>query len=632
MSLQLDGVPDALREIPHWVLWKPEERDGKRTKPPYTKSGTYANTRDPSTWLPFSEAVEICQTDGYSGIGFVLTDGPFTIIDLDNCVHDGTILPWAVHAVKELKSYTELSPSGRGLHIIIRGDAPTGSRKTDGFEVLGDGRYATITGNALKGYNIEPTENHQALKTLCEVMFGPAGRTAVELSRGVRGEKLRKLYLGRWQEAGGYPSQSEAEYGFCGALARIGLSRTETDQVYRMSGLFRSKWDETHSSDGRTYGEMALDKIFAETQPCPLEIRPLADVEPLEPEFLLYPWLPRRAVTFLDGDPGAGKTLFLLAIVAGLTGHLPLPPIPPPQVGWEDGTITLGSITDLAGKLATVVILTNEDELGILRGRLEKLGGAPNQVLTIGLTSTPPANRSGITGELLPDALPMLEALHPDLLVIDPITLYLTGFQGIDISDAVGVRKAMESLLNAARELGCAVLTTRHFRKTAGKALYRGLGSVDFTAMARSILTLARKPDTEEILVAHSKHNYSPQAPTVSFKVEPRGKNWEFRWTGTSDTTADELTDPQRQDSKTPRQRARRLLEDLLRRGPVPAEEVYEAAEREGISIRTLRRAFTEMGGVTTKRKDPGTNQFTGGFWSLPKGYGSKQTEEDAYE
>jgi len=151
-------IPEPMRALDQWVVWKYEERNGKRTKPPLQLDGTYAKVNDPSTWCSFAEASNACDT--MDGIGFVYAEGDGLVgIDLDHCInpYTGELDQWAADIVAWFTdSYVEYSPSGEGLHIICEGRAiATGSKKWKvkgqemGLEVydFNSPRYFTVTGN-----------------------------------------------------------------------------------------------------------------------------------------------------------------------------------------------------------------------------------------------------------------------------------------------------------------------------------------------------------------------------------------------------------------------------------------------------------------------------------------------------
>ena len=148
-------LPAELTELRQWVTWQFEERDGKRTKVPYQPGRTSrASTTNSRTWGSYGDALEATEVDG---IGFVFTaDDPFCGVDLDACVDEGAVHPDALAIVHSLDSYTELSVSGTGVHVIVRAAIPEGeklkTRKTPWggmFETYDRGRYFCMTGRQL---------------------------------------------------------------------------------------------------------------------------------------------------------------------------------------------------------------------------------------------------------------------------------------------------------------------------------------------------------------------------------------------------------------------------------------------------------------------------------------------------
>jgi primase-polymerase (primpol)-like protein len=146
------NIPEELRRRPQWVVWKLEQRDGKDTKVPYIAGGAgKADTTDLMTWRTFEEAVTALETGRYHGLGFVFSTGdPYAGIDLDDCRNPetGEIAEWAEEIVASFGGYAEASPSGTGVHIIVRGKAP--NKKVGKVEAYSSERYFTMTGQALR--------------------------------------------------------------------------------------------------------------------------------------------------------------------------------------------------------------------------------------------------------------------------------------------------------------------------------------------------------------------------------------------------------------------------------------------------------------------------------------------------
>ncbi len=147
----LKNVPEPMRQYDHWVVWKLEERDGDLTKVPYIAGGVgKAKATDSRTWRTFEEAVRALETGRFDGIGFVLSSGdPFAGVDLDKCrcPQTGELEGWAAEIIAALGGYAEASPSGTGVHVIVKGKAP--NRKRGKVEAYSEKRFFTVTGRAL---------------------------------------------------------------------------------------------------------------------------------------------------------------------------------------------------------------------------------------------------------------------------------------------------------------------------------------------------------------------------------------------------------------------------------------------------------------------------------------------------
>ncbi len=155
-----NNVPEELRRRRQWVLWRYEERDGKQTKVPYdarTGKKKRASTADSETWSTFGAAVRALELSpsGYDGVGFVFSSGdPYAGVDLDKCrdPETGEIEEWAAEIVASLGGYVEGSPSGTGVHIVVRGEAP--NKKRGDIEAYSSRRYFTVTGDAIGGAGV----------------------------------------------------------------------------------------------------------------------------------------------------------------------------------------------------------------------------------------------------------------------------------------------------------------------------------------------------------------------------------------------------------------------------------------------------------------------------------------------
>lgn len=160
-----DSIPAELKAFDHFVVWRYERRPAKGegeaewTKVPKNpRTGRNAKSNDPSTWGTFDEALSVYQGGGYDGIGFVVHKkgehpDPFVVFDLDKCrcPKTGQLDPWASKVVAAIASYTETTPSAKGVRIVARGSLPAGRRRIGNFEVYDDGRFVTLTGQHVEG-------------------------------------------------------------------------------------------------------------------------------------------------------------------------------------------------------------------------------------------------------------------------------------------------------------------------------------------------------------------------------------------------------------------------------------------------------------------------------------------------
>lgn len=238
-----------MRALKQWCLWRSEDIGAaKPSKIPYQINGYKASVTNPNHWSSFDEVVAKFSNANYSGIGFVFAvNDPFTFIDLDQ-TNDPIILERQKKIYSVFNSYSELSPSGQGLHIIVKGNVPQGRRRSC-IEIYSSERYATFTGNV---YNSEPIKDCQSdLMSLWEQMGdaptqqliykGEAQETIPDneilriAAEAVNGDKFQRLYVGDW--GGLYPSQSEADLSLINMFAFYTKNKPQIMRLFRMSAL-----------------------------------------------------------------------------------------------------------------------------------------------------------------------------------------------------------------------------------------------------------------------------------------------------------------------------------------------------------------------------------------------------------
>lgn len=279
----LDGIPSYARRFAHWVLWKFDWNEDSWAKVLYdAHTMKRAASDDPKTWGTFDEVAQIYrnQSRDFDGIGFVFSVDSDDLcgIDFDNCVDGGAIEPERDAWVEKFNSYTELSVSGSGLHVIVRGVWGKGRRrKNPDLEVYDRLRYFTFSGRVW-GAEKKIRWCQSELEVFKSEMFPdpivvdsrPApidvGKSTEELLRSAftsaNGDSIFRLYQGHVGDYG--DDDSAADLALCSKLAFwTGGNPTILDQMFRGSRLYREKWDKRHSSDGRTYGQMTIDKALA---------------------------------------------------------------------------------------------------------------------------------------------------------------------------------------------------------------------------------------------------------------------------------------------------------------------------------------------------------------------------------
>ena len=277
-------IPKELRKRPQWVL--------HRDKVPHAPGGSKASSTDSQTWSTFEEVLDMARTNQYDGIGFVLSSGdPYVGVDLDDCIDSGAIEPWAVEIVEALASYTEVSPSGTGLHIIARGKLPVGGCKTSmpgggELEMYARERYLTVTGDVLDKAHGTPGDRGDEIKAIHAEHFGSSTGAAGTRSGGSsphvnglagpgndvevaaviekakqakNGEAFTRLWKGDTSAHG--HDHSKADFALCSALAFwTGGDPAQMDALFRESGLMRAKWDEERGAE--TYGQRTIRKAL----------------------------------------------------------------------------------------------------------------------------------------------------------------------------------------------------------------------------------------------------------------------------------------------------------------------------------------------------------------------------------
>lgn len=284
MTTYLSNIPDDLKQLKNWCVWKFEKRNGKRTKIPFNaETGEFAKSNDKSTWSSYETAVN---AEGVDGIGFFF-EPPYLGIDIDDIDDDlhrfkqGDKLDNIVSEFNEaFKSYTEVSPSGNGLHIIVKGKIPGSRRRKGNIEMYDSGRFFTMTGKNIGKYKDVTEVSEQVFKTIYEkylpdntVKYPTTNNyqenihnlSEIDVINEIYNSKQAKLFddLMKGNYEPYYTSHSEADMALANILAFwCAKDYSQMDSIFRQSNLYRDKWDEKRKNS--TYGEQTLFKAINE--------------------------------------------------------------------------------------------------------------------------------------------------------------------------------------------------------------------------------------------------------------------------------------------------------------------------------------------------------------------------------
>jgi P4 family phage/plasmid primase-like protien len=280
LPVNIDSIPEEMKALNNWVLWKYEDRKDskgnvKKTKVPYQVNGRKAESTNKDTWGSFENIIKTLKRyTRYDGIGFVFSqDSGIMGLDFDH-VKDIENGEWDQEAQKEilsLNSYTEISPSGTGAHVIVKGTVPltpdeikagkTGKKNQDtGREMYHSGRFFTITGDLTEDSAKKINQAQRAVNALYYKWFHERDKKKITVrenqpenkiklsnteiieiaSRAKNSATFKSLYSG---SISGYGSQSEADLALCSIFAFYTQDETQIDNLLRGSGLYRDKWE-----------------------------------------------------------------------------------------------------------------------------------------------------------------------------------------------------------------------------------------------------------------------------------------------------------------------------------------------------------------------------------------------------
>ena len=368
------------------------------------------------------------------------------------------------------------------------------------------------------------------------------------------------------------------------ACSRLVKLMPEGYTVRRLIPLFKD-WNEVLQHRAEiTDGKYLREAIYGLKEPPQeetVEIIRMSEVDTQTVEWLWEPYIPFGKVTIVQGNPGEGKTTFALRLAAACTNRKPFPHM-------------------AAHEPFNVIYQTAEDGLGdTIKPRLMEAEADLDRVLVIDESK----QGLSLSDERIERAIRQTGAR---LIILDPIQAYVG--EKTDMNKANEIRPIFRRLAEIAERTGCAVILIGHLNKAAGgQSAYRGLGSIDFRAAARSVLLIGRvKREPNVRVIVHDKSSLAPEGKPMAFCFDPETG---FSWIGEYDITADELLSGAGGNTATKTEQAEQLILDLLADGKeLASEDIVKAATEAGISERTVQNAKRNMGGILGARR-------VGGQW-----------------
>lgn len=286
------NIPAEMQDLKQWVLWKYLWKEDASTgraewaKLPMQANGQAAKSNDSSTWATFKDVLSAWATaqSSFDGLGFMFTpESKIVGVDVDNCVEqdgegDFKINKIGARVIELLDSYTELSPSCSGIHVIVKAEFADALKDSKtGIEVYNKGRYFTVTGSIWADFIPVQERTEELAKIVSGIRSAKAAAQEQKQTKPVfalnsderlrkafasaNGQSVSRLFYGDTSDYSG--DDSAADLALCSKLAFWSENDPSSlDSMFRQSRLFRQKWDEKHSGDGRTYGQMTVAKAL----------------------------------------------------------------------------------------------------------------------------------------------------------------------------------------------------------------------------------------------------------------------------------------------------------------------------------------------------------------------------------
>ncbi len=625
MSLQ--NIPQELRALKRWVCYRlvpdSEKPDKKPAKVPHQLNGALAKSNDLATWASFEEACSAVMTGKFDGISYALAaeDG-FVCVDLDNArdPETGCPLEWADPIIRALASYTEVSPSGKGYHIFVRGAIPKASHRKDSkVELYADVKIMATTGElGFEGYEKIETRPEALADLFARAEAGefapqqPAKESAPASSSGV--------------------DESAEDWKLVGELYR-NLNTRDADAI---EAAVKEQYPERYESrsrakglhNGHTYWWYTIDRFVKknetaagpksdEVEAPTYTVQWMCEIKTKPLEWFWKGRIPRGKITVFAGQPGCAKSLVSIMLVAHATTGKPFP----------------GEDQSIRRKPEKVLMFFCEDDAeDTVVPRLAVAGADLSMVARIKVRNV--SNESKEEREFAFDndrkiLVKFLDA-NPDvkLVVVDPISNY-TG--KIKPNDEQQLRSVLVPLLDIAAERGITFIFIAHFNKRSDvAALGKVSGAVAMTGVPRSTWLFVEDEDAPEgqqgYLMLEGKTNLSRKLKGLKYTIvtkpffdPPADEVPLIKWGEATDVKAKDVLGTGNDDENTKLKLAEDWLRQFLSDGPKAQADVRKAMPG-AMGWRTMETAKKNLGVISKKTRDSW-------YWQLPEGQVAEATE-----
>jgi hypothetical protein len=597
---ELLQIPDALRQRKQWVC---SQMPSKR---PVQPNGQPASTTDPKTWSAFGDVLTAAKSFRW-GVAFIFTtDDPYCVIDLDH-VRDqqtGVTEPWAMAIINELDSYSEVSQSGTGWHIIVQGKLPGKGNKRGRVEIYDRAKAMTLTGDTVFGVGTEDIAERDLTDfhaRLMESKLDPAATPATKLTTSGDKSKDDWLLIADVQKTAQAATAEELDRAIAAAHPDIYAGRNR----------------EKGPHGGKAYFLYTCERFLTKNPPPAtfeeeLTIGCINDVQEKPIEFLWPNRIPLSAVTCFTGNPDTGKTLAYVDLVSRVTTQRDFPDAKMPEgVGGE------------------CLLLCAEDDIErVIKPRLMAAGANTKSVFFVKqVTIKQGANRDERMFALDTDLSKLekeLEIHTYALVVIDLISSY---FGKGDMNNKQDTRNVFNRLSAMCEKFRIAVVAVEHFSKRVDvNAIHKLGGSVAMVAASRATFMFAKVADEDGQYVMHFvKGNFAKRKTGLRYVIADKpvgnlGPVPFIAW-GAEDTgTADDLLRAERGVSEDSRaNRARRFLREYLT-AEKSSNDVIAEARKHNISRDALYDVKAELGIKPDRRAGVW-------YWRPPEEW-SKQDEQ----